>query len=261
MVYPTKFGLPNITLTQQGSITVSLPYASIQDLSIHFLPLTLGINAYHDVYIEDIENISTDGINRSVPNGVYRLISRTFLRWLDVRIKMAAAAGSGVSPEAQAASLEFFNRCCEVSGLAPSEKTLPSGYTRPSRSSAFEFKGSFCVWQNTTPNNALIGTDSIPMHVLSSSGVSEDEILPGCPTIYPICRGPGIETKHYRFDQIPHQATEYMQFGGGWLPIMPHWTLAKDVKSKGAVGIWCAPEYEADPSISLPAKNPLDDLL
>ncbi len=240
---------------------MSLPYASIQDLSIHFLPLTLGIDAYHDVYIEDVPNISTDGINRSVPNGVYRLISRTFLRWLDVRLKMAAAAGSGVSPEAQAVSLEFFNRCCEVSGLTPSEKTLPSGYTRPARSSCFEFRHSFCTWQNTTPQNALIGVDSVPMHILSSSGVTEDEILPGCPTIYPICRGPGIETKHYRFDQIPHGAVEYMQFGGGWLPIMPHWTLAKDIKSKGAVGIWCAPDDFLNPPEPVTAKNPLDDLL
>ena len=224
---------------------MSLPYASINDLSIYHLPLQLGIDAYHDVYVEDIKS--------TCPDGVYRLISRTFLRWLDVRLKMASAAGSGVAPEALEASRQFFSKCCEISGLTPTEKTLPSGYSRPTRSSSFEFRRSFCIWDNTTPQPFLIDPQNMPSTTVSSH--SEHDVLPGCPRIYPVCRGAGIETQHYRFDQIPHQAQEYMMVGGSWLPIPDHWKLAPNVASRGAVGIWCAPGREL-----VTAKITRDDL-
>ena len=114
-------------------------YASIDLLLIADLPLSIGIDAYLDVNLIDIPGYQ---------NGVYRHINRDYLRWMRARIELAAKPDSGVPPEALALRQSFFQDCCRQSGLLPSDKPLRSDYTRPSESTAFRFKGNFCMWDN-----------------------------------------------------------------------------------------------------------------
>ena len=193
-------------------------YAHLDTMTVHALPLTHGLDAFEDVYATDVPG--------GFPNGVYRRITSTFLRWLDLRVKLASQAGSKVPQAEREKASAFLKRCCDATGLQPSQKSLPSGYSRPTIDSAFEFTGSWCIWDNTTPKGfedmkARANRDSIAAAEASAAL----DVDPQCPYVLPLVRGPGLPPVYVHRTKIPQQATEYHGIGENWFPIRPQWKV------------------------------------
>lgn len=251
-----------------------LLYASVDLMLIAELPLTLNIDAYCDVNLIDIPEY---------PDGVYRYISRDFLRWMKARLDLAAKPDSGVPPEALALRQTFFQDCCRQSGLLPSEKPLRSDYTRPSENSAFCFRGNFCIWDNTSTESDKKRDEEFREYSRSAS-VSDrpgvNDFIPGPPHAYLLCRSKSNPAMPVRFFSKNHIAVEYDQFhvhGGEWHPIRSEWKLPQGISGSDD-GMWNPPEWwvseqhgltesrirsesgQIRTSTESPSSNPLDDL-
>src|SRR5690348_2146927 len=122
-------------------------YASVDLMLVARIhELTNICNSFHDINLIDIPEY---------PNGIYRLLTPEYLRWINARIQIASRPDSGVPPESLQLRQEFFKQCCEASGLSPSEKALQSTYGRPTEATAFTFRGSFDLWRATELENPL----------------------------------------------------------------------------------------------------------
>lgn len=260
-------------------------YASVELMLIGQFPLSIGVDAYDDIHVIGIPEY---------PDGVYRHVSREFLRWMAARIKIAAAPESGVPAEALKLRQEFYQRCLGESGLTPSEKPLRSDYGRPTEDSAFTFRGSFCVWENTevdvaefmaamesrkSKSSESAESDESPEFHESSEA---DEITPELPKLtdlpispvsdlpdftprpppFVLCRGPGLKTRYFRGDSIEFGYSEW--YGGSgcniWHSIRPEWLLPAGVAGSDR-GFWHSPHGESAGGAVLAVSEAISDLL
>jgi hypothetical protein len=169
-------------------------YASVELMLVARIhELTAICISFPDIHLIDIPEY---------PNGIYRLLTPDYLRWIRARIELAKRPESGVSPESLQLRQEFFVRCCEASGLSPSEKALPSSYSRPTEASSFTFRGSLDIWEATKPENP----DSFPDNVSGSDSGPQWELpdfTPKTPSVYLLCRRINQPPSYYRMDAIP----------------------------------------------------------